>query len=138
MNFGRQLLLLGIGLLASVGVAAAEPNASTRAEIDHLLQHLATSKCEFYRNGSWYNGADARAHLEQKYHYLLNRGKISKAEDFIKDAATESSMSGKPYQVRCANAMPVPSAEWLTTELRRYRQQQPQPKPNQKKSPEPH
>ena len=43
------------------------------------------------------------------------------AEDFIARAATESSMSHKPYQVRCAGKDAEPSAIWLTTELQRYR-----------------
>ena len=44
------------------------------------------------------------------------------SEDFITRAATESSMSHKPYQVRCAGKEAEPSASWLKAELSRYRQ----------------
>ena len=100
---------------------SAEPDAGTRAEIAHLLQYLATSGCQFQRNGSWYASARAASHLNQKYEYLLKKGLIANAETFIERAATESSASGKPYSVKCGNAAAVPSAAWLQDELRRFR-----------------
>lgn len=114
------LALLVAPLLASVAFAAA-PTPAARAEIDHLLGHLERSGCDFARNGRWYPARDARAHLERKYRYLLDKGLVATAEDFIARAGSESSMSGKPYQVRCGAAAPVPSGEWLAGELRRYR-----------------
>ncbi len=91
------------------------------AEIDHLLVFLAGSGCEFYRNGTWYPPAAARAHLETKYEYFAKRDLIRTAEDFIRLAATESSMSHKPYQVRCGGEEQT-SAVWFGTELQRFRQ----------------
>ncbi len=100
--------------LASVPLAAS-------AEIDHLLVFLAGSGCEFYRNGTWYPPAAARAHLETKYEYFVKRDLVRTAEDFIRLAATESSMSHMPYQVRCGGEE-QPSAVWFGTELQRFRQ----------------
>ncbi|PWT73037.1 MAG: hypothetical protein C5B46_06000 [Proteobacteria bacterium] len=100
---------------------AAEPNASAKTEIEHLLDYLGRSGCEFNRNGRWYSAAEARAHIAKKYAYLLDKGWVSTAEEFIARAATESSVSGKPYQVRCGGAATVPSGQWMQEELKRYR-----------------
>ena len=90
-------------------------------EIGQLLGYLEHSGCTVYRNGSWYNASDARAHMEKKYRYLLDKGLVDTTEDFIDRAATASSMSGKPYQVKCDGYEQVSSAEWLKTELQRLR-----------------
>jgi hypothetical protein len=99
----------------------AEPPAVAQDEVAHLLGYLSHSGCEFNRNGSWYGPAKAVDHLTQKYQYLRERGLVTSAEDFIALAASESSMSGKPYQVRCAGNPPVLSSEWLRAELTRHR-----------------
>jgi hypothetical protein len=114
------LFLLTIVCL-TVAAMAAEPNADARVEIEHLLDYLGRSGCEFNRNGHWYSAADAQAHVEKKYAYLLKKGWISTAEEFIARAATESSVSGKPYQVRCGRAPAVPSGQWMQDELKRFR-----------------
>jgi Family of unknown function (DUF5329) len=123
----RALAFLAAAWLASPGYAAAPP-ATTQAEIEHLLVYLEQSGCEFFRNGRWHSAADARRHLERKYGYLVERGVVSRAEDFIAHAGSRSSMSGRPYQVRCGTAAPVPSARWLADELRRHRSGQPGPR----------
>ncbi len=46
---------------------------------------------------------------------------LNTAEDFIRLAASESSMSHKPYQVRCGSEQ-LPSAVWFGEELQRFRQ----------------
>ena len=113
------LLLLGGLLTASVG--AAPLPASARAEVDALLSHLQASGCEFNRNGSWYAGADAKTHLLKKLDYLEGKDLVKTAEQFIERGASGSSMSGKPYLVRCAGKAPVESAKWLTAELQTVR-----------------
>lgn len=118
-----------IGPLATVLIAVlfsgilSQATAASVAdvEIGHLLGYLERSGCVLYRNGKWYSASDARAHLEKKYRYLLDQGLVDTTEDFIDRAATASSMSGKPYQVKCDGREPVSSAEWLTTELQRLR-----------------
>ncbi len=117
-----------IAMLVTIGAHAAPPSSAAQAEIQHLLVHLERSGCEFYRNGRWHGAPDARAHLERKYRYLVDRGLVSSAEDFIARAGSESSMSGKPYQVRCGATAAVPSAQWLAEELRRHRRAQERPR----------
>lgn len=99
--------------------AAAEPLLTTQLEIDHLLGYVESSRCEFQRNGSWYDSHSALAHLQSKYGFLRNS--VSTAEDFIEKAGSRSSMSGQPYQVRCGSGAPMPSAQWLRDELTRFR-----------------
>lgn len=103
------------------GAAFAGPDPKAQAEIAHLLDHVATPGCQFNRNGSWHDGAEARAHLKKKYDYLLKRDLVPNAEAFIARAATESSMSGKPYQVKCGGGQAAASGPYLTEELKRFR-----------------
>lgn len=108
-------------LFALALTCEAAPSAGARAEIDHLLGHLAASSCEFYRNGKWYPAPQAREHLQKKYEYLLKKDLVDTAEQFIERAASESSRSGEAYRVRCSGSLPVASREWLTEALLRYR-----------------
>lgn len=100
---------------------AVDLPATARIEIDALLNRLGASGCEFNRNGSWYSSPDAKAHLTKKFNYLLEKKKLDGTEQFIKLAASSSSMSGKDYLVRCAGAQPVASQSWLLAELRTIR-----------------
>ena len=104
-----------------VSTAAAQLPAAAGAEIDALLSRLEASGCEFNRNGAWHSSAEARAHLLRKLKYLEDRGAVHSAEQFIELAASASSMSGQPYLVRCAGDAPVPSGQWLRSQLRSLR-----------------
>jgi hypothetical protein len=113
----------GALLLAATlhGAAVAAPEPKAQAEIAHLLDYVATPGCQFNRNGSWHEGAEARAHLKKKYDYLVKRDLVTNAESFIDRAASESSMSGKDYLVKCGGGKPVASATYLKEELARFR-----------------
>jgi hypothetical protein len=105
-------------LLSLVSVAKAD----MQTEIQHLLQYVENSSCEFERNDSIYDSGEARSHMERKYNYVKSR--IKKTEEFIMYAATESSMSGKKYYVTC-NGKRQTSAEWLQNQLTSYRKSRP-------------
>ncbi|MDF0605680.1 DUF5329 domain-containing protein [Neisseriaceae bacterium TC5R-5] len=117
----RNTLLAACVALTSPLLLAA-PNATTKQEIDHLLSYLEKSRCEFNRNGSWYTSVEASKHLRDKYEYLLKKDWVSNAESFIDRAASKSSMTGQAYQVRCSGQQAVASANWLSSELKRWRQ----------------
>ena len=106
-----------------LGAACSLSLAATQ-EIEYLIGHLKASGCEFQRNGSWHDSAKAAEHLRGKYDYLLKKGWVATAEDFIARAGTESSISHKPYQVRCSGKEAEASASWLQAELKRYRNRQ--------------
>jgi hypothetical protein len=114
-------IALALALLLSFGAAHAAPTPAVRAEIVHLVGYLKASGCQFNRNGSWHDAGKAAQHLERKFDYLVKRELVGSGEDFIARAASESSLTGKPYQVRCGAAAPVASASWLGAELAKYR-----------------
>ena len=109
-------------MLAAAPAHAAELSSSAKTEIDSLLNRLGASNCQFYRNGSWHSGSEARDHLQMKLEYLVEKGRITDSETFTEEAGTKSSMSGQPYKVRCPNQKEEPSAVWLGSELRKIRQ----------------
>jgi hypothetical protein len=101
---------------------SSELSPSTKSEIAHLLDCVEKSGCQFNRNGTWYKDAKAiREHAELKLHYFQDRGRVNSTEDFIKWAGSKSEISGKPYMVKCGNGSPMPTAQWLTEEVERYR-----------------
>ncbi len=112
--------MLMLGLLLTP-VARAEPPAKVQIEVNFLLGYIDGSPCEFYRNGSWHDSKTAQAHLRDKYRYLVARNLVNTTEDFIEKAATKSSLSGEPYEVRCNGGATVTSKQWLREELARFR-----------------
>ncbi len=110
------------GALGVYAMASAHPSPVVQQEIGQLLGYLEASGCEFQRNGQWHDARAARAHLETKYQYLLGRDQVQSTDDFIKRAATSSSVGGGVYNVRCANGVVQPSGVWLRRELVRFRQ----------------
>ncbi|MDB5883492.1 MAG: hypothetical protein JWP43_3370 [Ramlibacter sp.] len=119
MTTQKFLSLMAVATVA-LSAFAAVPTPSAKAEIDQLLTRLQSSGCQFERNGSWHNANEARAHIESKYQYLLKKELVGSTEDFIVGAATQSSMSGKPYQVKCGNVQ-LTSAQWMTEQLKQVR-----------------
>lgn len=100
----------------STTTSATEPPA-TKQEIFHLFNNLENSGCQFSRNGSWYSAKEASKHLQTKYKYLQDKDLVPSAEKFIERAATDSSMSGKAYQIKCADNLAQPSAPWFKAAL---------------------
>jgi hypothetical protein len=108
-------------MLTLIPVALAAPPPVALAEITYLLEFVNNSGCGCYRNGTWYDSKKARAHLQSKYEVLAGGGGISTAEDFIDRAATTSSLSGRPYEVRCRDGVTITSSQWLRGVLERCR-----------------
>ena len=105
-------------LLLALCLATAPTLADAEREISYLLDYVASSNCEFQRNGSNHDPADAANHLRLKY----SRGKryASSAEQFIDNLASESSWTGKPYTVHCGE-QEEPTGAWLHRALQDYR-----------------
>jgi len=123
-RLGPWLVALAI-LSASGAMQAAEPSASAKFEVEQLLARLASSGCQFQRNGKWHSATEARVHLEKKYQYLLDKQLVGSSEDFISLAATQSNTTGKPYLVRCGAQEAAPSAVWMNARLTEVRAQAP-------------
>ncbi|WP_454870173.1 DUF5329 domain-containing protein [Pseudomonas lini] len=122
-RLSQWMIASSIGLTAMAFDAQAQTPPQATQEINSLLDFVEHSECRFVRNGSEYPGAEAREHLQKKLTYLEDRNKVNSAEDFIELAATQSSMSGRAYEVRCPAGV-QPASLWLKTELQRQRQGQ--------------
>ena len=112
------------GVTAAVlAIPAAQANTptTTAVEIDGLFSALLQSGCEFNRNGSWHSAKQASQHLQGKYDYLLKKNLVPNTEAFIERAASQSSMSSKPYLVRCPGQPEVNSKQWFTDQLQKIR-----------------
>jgi hypothetical protein len=103
---------------------AADSNDIMVKEIEHLFDHIKNSGCRFNRNGQWYNAEEAMKHIHNKYNYLVKRGRINSTEQFIERAASKSSMSGKPYMIKCGEGEPVKSSVWFKRELMNFREKE--------------
>jgi len=97
--------------------------ADTQKEIEHLLSFVTNTSCKYERNGTLYDGGEAKNHIKNKYDYFTD--KINSAEDFIKYSATKSTMSGKKYKIHCSNLPVQNSSDWLLVELTKFRASQP-------------
>jgi hypothetical protein len=117
-----KLLLTLVILFFSIPNLTIAKDDLVAHEVDQLLEFIKISNCRFNRNGSWYKSAEAADHLNKKYQYVQKKGLVNTAEDFIKFAATKSSLSGKEYVVQCEGDKTHKSAEWLTTALAQIRE----------------
>ena len=122
-----RALTVGILALALQFGAPAVPAAGDDPEIEYLLTRIASSNCEFNRNGVWYDAKRAQEHLRNKYDYLAARHAIGSTEDFIGKAASRSSYSGRDYIIRCPGAPETPSNRWMLDRLAEYRASQVKP-----------
>jgi len=112
MNISKWIVLFSL-------ILAGTSHASPQQEIQHLLDFVKTTPCQYERNGTQHTGVEAVEHIKKKYDYFLDD--IKTAEDFIEYSATQSKMSGKKYKVHCKGVAEQNSHDWLMTELRRYR-----------------
>jgi len=110
----KTIMILFFVLLVSGSFAVAAENR----DIDFLLSFVATSDCVFIRNGKEYQGIKASEHLAKKYNYAKSR--IKTAEDFIAKIASKSSISKKPYLVRCGSKESL-AEHWFTGALTSHR-----------------
>lgn len=120
LAWARFIAVTSLVVLSAMAFAGSL-SAHARLEIEAVLSTLKSSGCQFNRNGTWYSGPDAQAHLTKKLVYLADKDLIKSAEEFIDKAASTSSASGKPYQVRCGTAAAVDSQAWLHDQLKRLR-----------------
>ncbi len=120
MNLLRSLFLAVLLTLPTTSFGA-DKDPVVQQEIEYLLTQVSDSGCVFIRNGTEHDAADAADHMRMKY----GNGKrwVSSTEDFINRIASESSWSGKKYQIRCPDEAARPSGDWLTEKLSAYRAQ---------------
>ena len=124
----RRVALAALAvLIATAGVAdetaADAPDSVTmNAEIDYLLAAVAGSDCVFIRNGREHDAREARDHLQMKRR--RGRRHYDDTDEFIEKIASRSSLSRKPYRIRCGDVEET-AATWFGAQLRRYRNSNP-------------
>ena len=108
---------LVVALLCMAAVArAGSASISETSRIEYLLTVVASMHdAQFIRNGKAYDSASAVSHLRTKLQ--LAGGRVKTAEDFIRYCASESSVSGEPYEIHFADGRVVLSADFLRQKL---------------------
>ena len=120
MNIRRWLLIVLIVFLP-FPLRGEDQALSEKHKIEQLIQRVENLQgATFVRNGKEYDAKTAAKFLKGKWD--ANTAKIKTAQDFIEVAATKSSTSGKPYLIRYADGKEIPSAEFLTAELKSIEQ----------------
>ena len=108
-----------LAMLLAAGIVSADVATEQEAEVDHLLNYVKTSPCQFQRNGEIHDGIAAESHIRNKYDFF--RSKIETTEQFIEWSATKSTISGRYYTVKCADADWKETRDWLLKELESFR-----------------
>jgi len=116
MRTARSRLLALLLLTLAAVVQAGELAPVENARIEYLIAAIgALPGAQFVRNGTAYDAAAAVEHLRLKLRFAGAR--VKTAEDFILYCASESSVSGRPYEIRFADGRVVPSAQFLQQKL---------------------
>ena len=115
----RGILVLLAVLLPAATQAA--PSGVAQREIQGLMDALSASSCEFQRNGTWHGRDEARKHLQRKYDGARRRRMQGDAEAFIAQAASRSSMTGRPYRVSCPGQPETDAGDWFRARLHALR-----------------
>ena len=118
----RAGLFLFAALAVSLLAHGSEIAMQEAARIEYLIATLGSlPQAQFIRNGTTYDAKAAVDHLRLKLRFAGSR--VRTAEDFIRYCATESTVSGEPYQIRFADGHVVPSAQYFRQKLGEYDRQ---------------
>jgi hypothetical protein len=94
-------------------------------KIDYLLDQIAKLDGMFVRNGTEHPPEKAVEHLRMKMNRAMNSWFAPKketwtAELFIQKLASQSLLTGKPYQIKFHDGRTVNSGVWLLKKLKQY------------------
>ncbi|MBS1505653.1 MAG: DUF5329 family protein [Bacteroidetes bacterium] len=96
-----MILLLFFSLSGMTDLAvgfSSQQTATEKSKIEFLLKEVEKlDGAKFWRNGSSYSAKAAADHLRMKWEKAGRA--IKTAKDFIEKIGSESSVSGKPYQI---------------------------------------
>jgi len=109
------LILLAVFCLGAAEALAASRPAAEQAKIDWLLEEIRNSKATFIRNGQEYDSSKAVSHLKTKL--LFAGSRVQTAKQFIVGLASNSSESGKPYEIRLPDGNQLKLGAWLLDRL---------------------
>jgi hypothetical protein len=109
--------VLAVALLTLAAIArAADPSPIERSRIEYLLAVLGSlPDAQFIRNGKAYDSRAAVDHLRTKLRASGSR--VQTAEDFVRYCGSQSSVSGRPYEIRFADGRVILAADFLRQKL---------------------
>jgi hypothetical protein len=101
-------------------LAQAQEPAPTQAQrIDYLIAAIESmGTAQFIRNGTAYDAKAAADHLRLKRR--MAGSSCKSAEDFIRYCASQSSISGKAYEIRLLDGTVVTAAVFLQGKLAEF------------------
>ncbi|MEO7478675.1 MAG: DUF5329 family protein [Lysobacteraceae bacterium] len=118
----RWALVFGLLFGFLIPTLAFAAPLTEQQKIDALIHSVEVLPgARFIRNGTSYDGKAAAHHLQMKRRYAGDR--IKTAEDFIACCASQSSMSGNPYQIQFSNGETVDASVYFHNELKRIEAQ---------------
>ncbi len=93
--------------------------------INYLLKEISRVEGVFVRNGTEYPPEEAVTHLKMKMERAMDSWFAPDREEwtaemFIDKLASESSLSGKPYQIKTNDGQVFNSRDWLYDKLNKY------------------
>ncbi len=98
-----------------------QPVLSEREKIERLIAHVeGLDGAVFIRNDTEHDCREAAEHMRSKWNW--KEDEIASAADFIRVAATGSSVSGSPYYIRFSDGRRLKSADYLLQQLARLEQ----------------
>jgi len=112
--------VLAVALLSLAAIArAGDPAPIERSRIEYLLAAVGLlHDAQFIRNGKAYDSQAAVDHLRTKLRAAGSR--VHTAEEFIRYCGSESSVSGRPYELRFADGRVILAADFFTQKLREF------------------
>ncbi|HBT96836.1 MAG TPA: hypothetical protein DEB25_03945 [Desulfobulbaceae bacterium] len=115
----HKIVLVVLTALFLCSGISAHGQMTEEAKIEQLINSVekAPESTKFIRNGREYGNGKAAEHLRTKY----KRGKkyAGTAELFIKNIASESSLTGKEYHIRFADGRTVTARQFFIEELKK-------------------
>ncbi len=96
-------------------------------KIQFLLEKIENFEGTFIRNGQEHESKRAREHLEyklrqaQRTFWFFGPKKPVSAQVFIEKIASESSMTGKIYQIKYKDGKIFPAEHWLKKKLKEFK-----------------
>lgn len=114
-------IVVRLVLLAVLPACLLARDALQQRRIEYLIESLSSLKgAVFIRNGTEYDAAAARDHLQKKLDFAGER--VKTAEEFIEGCASESSVTHRPYKIRFADGTVSETASYLHKKLKEFDQ----------------
>jgi hypothetical protein len=104
---------------AEEGKAMPEGDGKAMSEAETIEALIVSLKqldgATFIRNGKEHTPDETISHMRSKWKW--KKSQINTAEDFIRIAASKSSITGKPYKIKLTDGTEVNTKTWFTEQL---------------------